>query len=485
MKKSLSFKLTAIFVTAVFFAFAFFMIVLSSMITKYSISAKADKKAAAADAVIENISLYSYITNDYDLADELDKYGGEMSDSLLRISAICKSDIYIVNMSGKIVASSVKEKNGSIMMTAEQLFSVIQSVSDESVGDMFGFFGSPRDNSYYPVVLKDGEQNPQFKGAVILSSDESSDPALTSGIITSLSALALWLLLAVFILIGFTVRKYLRPLNEISRVAKECEKGNFDERIKVTGSDEISELALSINGMLETLSLSEKQRRNFIASVSHDLRTPMTTISGFVDGILDGTIPPEKKDDYLGIISIETKRLTRLVNTLLSVASTSLSSAKPVMVPFNLSEKARQILISFEKRIDQKKIEVEFIGEEDVFALAEPDSIHQVIYNLCDNAVKFVNEGGKLTLAIEEKDGKASVRIRNTGEGITAEELPHIFESFYKTDSSRSKDKHGVGLGLYIVKTVINNHGETVNCRSVPGEYTEFSFNLKLADKNK
>ena len=484
MKRSLSFKLTAILFTAVFFAFAVFIIIISSFITKYSISAKEDKKAVAADSVIENISLYSYITNDFDLEEELDKYGGQMSVSLERISGICKSDIYIVNMSGKIIASSVSADNGKKMMTGEQLFSVIQSNDDGAVNDMFGFFTSPRSNLFYPVLMQ-SDGNPAVKGVVILSSDDAADPSLTSRIIASVAALSLWLLLAVFIMIIFAVKKYIRPLREISRVAKECEKGNFEERIKVTGSDEISELASSINGMLETLSLSDKQRRNFIASVSHDLRTPMTTISGFVDGILDGTIPPEKKDDYLEIISVETKRLTRLVNTLLSVASTSLSSAKPVMVPFNLSEKARQILISFEKRIDQKNIEVEFIGEEDVYALAEPDSIHQVIYNLCDNAVKFVNEGGKLTLAIEEKDGKASVRIRNTGEGISAEELPHIFESFYKTDSSRSKDKHGVGLGLYIVKTVINNHGEVINCRSVPGEYTEFSFNLKLAEKNK
>jgi signal transduction histidine kinase len=208
----------------------------------------------------------------------------------------------------------------------------------------------------------------------------------------------------------------------------------------------------------------------------------MTTISGFVDGILDGTIPPEEHEKYLQIISAEVHRLSRLENTLLEISR--LESGKGMNTSeFNLTETARQILISLMGKIEAKKLDIAFESgedDEDVFVLADPDAIHQVMYNLVDNAIKFTQEGGTVSIGISAKSKKALVRVRNTGEGIPEEEISHIFERFYKSDRSRGLDKTGTGLGLYIVKTILEKHGEEISVESVVGAYTEFHFGLHL-----
>jgi signal transduction histidine kinase len=207
----------------------------------------------------------------------------------------------------------------------------------------------------------------------------------------------------------------------------------------------------------------------------------MTTISGFVDGILDGTIPPEEQQRYLQTISSEVRRLSRLVNTLLEISR--LESGKGMQtLDFNVTETARQILISLMGKIDSKGLEVEFEGgDDDVFVLADPDTIHQVLYNLLDNAIKFTQEKGTISISITSKGKKALIKVRNTGEGIPEEELSHIFERFYKSDRSRGLDKTGTGLGLYIVKTILEKHGEEISEESVVGSYTEFRFGLSLS----
>ncbi|MBO4366257.1 MAG: HAMP domain-containing histidine kinase, partial [Clostridia bacterium] len=279
----------------------------------------------------------------------------------------------------------------------------------------------------------------------------------------------------------------------MGNAAREYAKGNFKIRVDAEGPDEIAELGKAFNHMAGSLAAHEENRNTFLSNVSHDLRTPMTTISGFVDGMLDGTIPDDQRDHYLQIISGEVRRLSRLVNSLLEVSR--LEAGKSLKVSdFNLTERARQVVIALADKIDAKGIDVDFDGDaEDVFVSADPDAIHQVLYNLVDNAVKFTDSGGVIGIRITEtkakdaggiskdKDKKALVRIRNTGKGIPEEEMKHIFERFYKSDRSRGLDKTGTGLGLYIVKTVLDQHGETIHVESVPDVYTEFRFTLSLA----
>ncbi len=290
---------------------------------------------------------------------------------------------------------------------------------------------------------------------------------------------AVWVMLAALVAVYFITDKIVSPLKEMSHAAKEFSTGKFDTRVKVQGNDEVAELALAFNNMATALEKNEEHRRSFLANVSHDLRTPMTAISGFVECMLTGAVPQEKYSYYLGIISSEVKRLSRLVSSLLDISRLQAGDRKMVKAPFDICEMARQIIISFEQKLDAKKLDVSFECDGDnMFALADRDAIYQVLYNLCDNAVKFSRDGGKYTIKIFRKNKKIFVSVYNEGVGIPADELSSVFDRFYKSDKSRGLDKTGVGLGLYIVKTIIDSHGEEIWVRSTHGEFCEFVFTL-------
>jgi signal transduction histidine kinase len=243
-------------------------------------------------------------------------------------------------------------------------------------------------------------------------------------------------------------------------------------------------MTMGFNSMAEAMQHTEETRRGLIASVSHDLRTPMTTIAGFVDGILDGTIKPEKQEHYLRIISSEVHRLSRLVSQLLDVSRLESGDRKFNFTDFDVAELSRLILISLEQKIDEKRLDVSFDAEEDVMcANGDKDAVHQVVYNLCHNAIKFSREGGKFEISISHTDDKkVKISIFDEGQSISAEDEKLVFDRFYKTDKSRSLDKSGVGLGLYIVQTIINQHKGDLLVKSVEGEYTEFTFSVPASD---
>jgi signal transduction histidine kinase len=236
--------------------------------------------------------------------------------------------------------------------------------------------------------------------------------------------------------------------------------------------------------MAESLEKLDKMRSSFLANVSHDLRTPMTTISGFIEGINSGAIPPEKHEYYLGVISAEVHRLSRLVSQLLDVSRLESGDRKFNFEAFDVAEMARIILISFEQKIDDKKLDVEFFAESDeMYAFADKDAIHQVLYNLCHNAIKFSHNGGMFRIRLVRNEGKKiKISVFDEGEIIPQEDGALVFDRFYKSDKSRGLDKTGVGLGLYISKTIIDAHGETIFVESREGFGTEFSFTLKEGD---
>ena len=231
---------------------------------------------------------------------------------------------------------------------------------------------------------------------------------------------------------------------------------------------------------------SERKREEFVANVSHELKTPMTTISGYMDGMLDGTIPPEQQRKYMEIISGEVKRLSRLVRSMLEV-----SRIQDKGIPaerkrsFDLCQVVGEVLLSFEQKINGKSLNVETdLPDAGAISMADPDAITQVVYNLIDNAVKFCPEKGTLGLRVKEaKGGKYLVSVSNTGPTIPAEELPLVFDRFHKTDKSRSVDRDGWGLGLYIVKTIILAHEEDIYVTSRDG-VTEFTFTMPKTAKS-
>ena len=269
------------------------------------------------------------------------------------------------------------------------------------------------------------------------------------------------------------------PLRQMSAAAHSFGTGDFSRRIPVESSDEIGELAEALNNMATSLSDSEGTRRNFIANVSHELKTPMTTIAGFIDGILDGTIPQSEQRRYLRIVSEEVKRLSRLVQSMLSLSRIDAGELKLNPSEFDLSGAILSTVLTFEKMIDQKSLDIRGLDSlPQAKAYGDPDLCHQVVYNLIENAVKFTEDGGYIEFSVEDLPEETRATIRNSGIGIEPEEIGMIFERFYKTDKSRSKDKNGMGLGLYIVKTIIRLHGGDIRARSEKGQYTEFSFSL-------
>ena len=256
--------------------------------------------------------------------------------------------------------------------------------------------------------------------------------------------------------------------------------GDFDVRMQETGDcGEISELAAAFNAMADSLQETERQRRDFIANVSHELKTPMTTIAGYTDGILDGTIPPEKERQYLQIISDESRRLSRLVRRMLDISQIQNKEMKKE--EFDLCESARIALLSMEKKITDRGLDVDAeIPEDSVMVQGDRDLITQVIYNLLENAAKFATPGSQLYLGLAVNGEKAYVTVRNLGSTIPAEEIPLLFERFHKSDKSRSEDKDGYGLGLYIVKTILAQHKEQITVTSQDG-VTAFTFTMQMA----
>ena len=272
-----------------------------------------------------------------------------------------------------------------------------------------------------------------------------------------------------------------KPLKLMSEASKAMAKGDFSKRIPVTSDDEIGELAVSFNQMTNSLVQLEGMRKSFVANVSHELKTPMTTIGGFIDGILDGTIEPEKQRYYLTIVSDEVKRLSRLVQSMLSMAK--LESGEFILKPelFDFRELLCTIVISQEQRIEAQGLNITGLDEiPSVSVSADRDLIHQVIYNLVDNAIKFTNESGTINFSLKTDSKKLVFTITNTGKGIPEKELPYVFERFYKVDKSRSANKNSTGLGLYIVKTILKAHGGGITVISQENSFTSFSITLPV-----
>ena len=288
--------------------------------------------------------------------------------------------------------------------------------------------------------------------------------------------------------VWYIVQRQMKPIKQMTAAARRMAHGQMDVRVDVDDTDtaELNELAVAFNNMSQALAQSERKRQEFVANVSHELKTPMTTISGYMDGMMDGTIPEEQRPKYMEIISSEVKRLSRLVRSMLEVSRIQDQGIPDERKrPFDLCQTVGEVLLSFEQKINGKKLEVETdLPDLGARTLADPDAITQVVYNLIDNAVKFCPDGGTLGLKIAQtKNGKYLVSVSNTGPTIPAEELPLVFDRFHKTDKSRSADRDGWGLGLYIVKTIILSHGEDVYVTSRDG-VTEFSFTLPKAPLN-
>ncbi len=326
----------------------------------------------------------------------------------------------------------------------------------------------------------------RFIGAVVASRPIAETMAVLNRITEIFLFVAVLVALVSAVVVTLFARSSSAPLKELANAARAFGHGELSARVQVDQRSplEVQELALAFNNMASSLQKSEYQRREFVANVSHELKTPMTTIAGYVDGILDGTIPAEKQSTYLQVVSDETKRLNRLVRSMLDVSRLQDQGGVPEeqKLHFDLCECAGQVLITFERKICEKELDVQVeFPPHPVFTIAHRDYITQVIYNLVDNAVKFCPTGGMLGLTILEGGGKVYISVTNDGPTIPPEELPLVFDRFHKIDKSRAKNRDSWGLGLYIVKTIVCAHGEDISVASRDGK-TTFTFTMPLVN---
>lgn len=273
------------------------------------------------------------------------------------------------------------------------------------------------------------------------------------------------------------------PLRQMKAVAQEYARGNFKPKVEVNTKDDIGALAQTMNSMSEAIAKFEESSRNFVSNVSHEFKTPITSIIGFVDGLIDGTIPEEKRGHYLQIISNEVKRLSNLVQSMLNISKIESGGIKPVFEPVNISNIIGRILVGFFDKIESKKLDIcGMENVEDCWIQGDENLVYQIFYNLIENAIKFANEEGCISFRFIQIANARSITLRNTGEGLKQEEIDKMFDRFYKTDKSRSKDKSGFGLGLNIVLTIVRLCNWRINVKSEYGKYTEFILTFRACD---
>ena len=400
------------------------------------------------------------------------------------VSQVSQADAVICDSTGRLILCSRAPfgcGHQGMIVSKDFLGEVFSTGCVTTTGIIQGLYEDERFVTAVPITDSSGFG----VGIVIVSTPMEQVTQILQKISDTYLFISVLVVLLAVVIMSFVARRNSKPLRDMAKVAHDFGHGNLDARVQVDtkSPDEVQDLALAFNNMASSLQKSEYQRQEFVANVSHELKTPMTTISGFVDGMLDGTIPTERHPQYMQLVSDETKRLSRLVRSMLDI-----SRLQDQDIPeekksrFDLQELAGQVLITFEQKIEAKNldVDVDFPGHP-TYTLAGPDYITQVIYNLLDNAVKFCPQNGQLGMRIKVGSSKLYMSISNSGETIPPNELPLVFDRFHKLDKSRSQNREGWGLGLYIVKTIVCRHGEDISVTSQNG-ITTFTFTLPLVN---
>ncbi len=391
--------------------------------------------------------------------------------SIKGMAAGSNIDIIICDKKGRLIADSSTAGRFTDLQIPEGLLENFSDSPTYQLSDMDG-----RYEESHIVGLSFSVSGPEYFCMALTPKAEQDDYVWQ---IMRIFVLTICLVfIAVVIAVYFIAARLSAPIIEIAEVSREIGKGNFSVSLPSYNIYEMQELANAFNDMAASLKNYDTMRNSFVANVSHELRTPMTSIGGFVDGMLDGTIPQEEYEHYLKIISSEVARLTRLVRSMLNLAKIEAGELKPNLTKFSVLEPIVDTLVTFEQRLEAKQIEIRGLDTERVDLYADNDLIHQVMYNLIENAIKFVDPGGYIEFAFSSVGYMTVISIKNSGEGLSEEELPLVFDRFYKTDKSRGLDATGVGLGLNIVRSIIRLHGGKIMVRSVKGEYTEFVFTI-------
>jgi len=471
MKRTLYLKFILGYVIFGLFSFLTVTLFVPKITRDYLISQKAQSLYSEASLIADTYAkgLYSSMTSPETVTLQLDA-----------LSVYMNTEIRIISPDGLVIIDTARVDTSSDpgMMVIHDFDPSIGGGSYYLTGDFFGSFDEEVLSVIAPIT-----SDYLTKGYVTIHySLNEIETQCNSLLNISYVTLFIMFLLSLIILIFFTRIVYV-PLRKITKGAEKYAEGNYHYEVNVESRDEMGYLAAALNYMSGKIADAEDDQKKFIANVSHDFRSPLTSIKGYLEAMIDGTIPPEMHEKYLGIVLNETDRLTKLTNGLLTLNNLNTKGMHLDLSDFDINEVVRKVAETFEGTCRKKSIAIELVltGDE-LFVHADKGRIEQIVYNLTDNAVKFSNHDSVIKIETAEKKNKIYVSVKDSGVGIPPEDISLIFNRFYKSDSSRGKDKKGTGLGLSIVKEILTAHSENINVISTPGEGSEFIFSLQPSD---
>ena len=472
MRKTISnmyFTTTAILLVAGITVMGFVQMYLSM---SYFVS---ERKSALSSVVQVAAKQVSLLQQGEDLPQLSEEDRDRMQRAIGIVSETSDSSLLLADAQGNVVlAAGFDQALGA---------QIPRNVLDQMAGGqkaMFdsGTLGGVYDKGQYTAgcVLTDAAG--QVRGYAFASSNISALNGYVADMFsTFILSAGLMLLISSLLSVVFTTRLTL-PLRRIAEAARKFGAGDFSTRVPVEGEDEVAQLAVTFNNMAANLEAIDSSRSNFMGNIAHELRTPMTSVKGFVDGMLDGTIPPELYNHYLGVVSQEVGRLTRLIQNMLDISKLEAGEYQVNARSYDVWESITGAALAAEQRIESGKIQIQGLVPERTMVYADPDLVHQVVYNLLDNAIKFTPEEGVIRFGVTRSGGQVTVSIWNTGPGIAPEALPFVFDRFFKEDRSRGLNTRGSGLGLHICKVLVNLSGGKIWVESQEGEWCRFSFTL-------
>ena len=394
------------------------------------------------------------------------------------LSSYQDSIIWIINPSGRMVLDSSRPIDVENEVVIDNFDPTVTRNSYYTTGDFYDTFDEDMLSVFAPITT-----NFKVQGYVVIHLPMSEITASANSMLNiSYTMLLILFVLSLIILIFFTEVVYV-PLRKIIAATEQYAAGNMHYEFSIESGDEMGYLAASLSYMASEIARSEDNQKKFVANVSHDFRSPLTSIKGFLEAMLDGTIPPEMHDKYLHVVLNETDRLTKLTNSLLTLNNLNTKGMMLEKTNFDLNVVIRDTVSSFEGTCIKKTVGIELVLTGDSMIVnADMGKIQQVLYNLIDNAIKFSHHDSVVRVETTEKKNKVFISVKDSGVGIPKDDLKLIWERFYKSDSSRGKDKKGTGLGLSIVKEIIMAHNEHINVISTEGVGTEFIFSLPIVD---
>ncbi|HEY5560922.1 MAG TPA: HAMP domain-containing sensor histidine kinase [Clostridiaceae bacterium] len=473
-KKGVYIKIVVSFAAVIIISFIMTAVFLSYWFQSYFIVAKDKQLNQMSDKIkIDVINYYSELNDSITNLDELQS----MIDF---VGKATESYIWIVDTNGFRYARSNDNKNNDSIqgqLTDKQLESLRSNKFVQEEGAFPGEYLSTTHSYMIPIF---SNSDTVFYGAIIMNTDSKDIKAPLTVVYKIIWMCAIAAILVCGVLVYFLTQFIIiKPIREINYIAGKLSQGEVDKRVSINSRDEIGELANSFNIMADSLEAVDMHRKDFISNVSHELRSPITSIKGFIGGILDGVIPKDREEYYLKVTYEEIQRLTRLVNDLLDLSTIESGKFTLKIKQIEINELIRLSIIKFENKIKEKKVNVEvMLTEDDIYTLGDKDRIVQVITNLIDNSVKYVSIGGNIKINTKPKGDKILVSIFNDGPHIPEKDILHIWDRFYRADKARSS-KSSTGLGLPIVRNILTQHGEDIWVENIPEKGVNFTFTLK------